>query len=104
MFADASAEAYGAVAYARCVYDDNNISCRLVCGKTRVTPLISTSIPRLELMAAVLALRLGISVADTLEVCKSDMTFWTDSTNVLCWIKNCSRNYKPFVANRVGEI
>ena len=31
-------------------------------------------------------------------------TFWTDSTNVLFWVHNRSRTFKPFVANRVGEI
>jgi len=54
-FADASSEAYGAVVYTRCVYESGRISCHLVCSKTRVSPLIATSIPRLELMAAVLA-------------------------------------------------
>ena len=31
-------------------------------------------------------------------------TFWTDSCNVLWWIRGHSRQYKPFVANRIGEI
>jgi hypothetical protein len=104
VFADASAEAYGAVVYTRCVYESKHVSCHFVSAKTRVAPLISTSIPRLELMAAVLALRLGISAANALEIEKSDITFWTDSMNVLCWIRNHSRSYKPFIANRVGEI
>ena len=30
--------------------------------------------------------------------------FWSDSQNVLWWIRGHSRNFKPFVANRVGEI
>ena len=104
VFADASADAYGAVAYTRCAYEGGRVSCHFVCAKTRVTPLESTSIPRLELMAAVLALRVGQSVAATLELSTSMVTFWTDSMNVICWIRNRSRSYKPFVANRVGEI
>ncbi|VDI56518.1 Hypothetical predicted protein [Mytilus galloprovincialis] len=32
------------------------------------------------------------------------MTFWSDSMNVLYWIRGRSREYKPFVANRIGEI
>ena len=32
------------------------------------------------------------------------MVFWSDSTNVLWWIKGHSRVYKPFVANRISEI
>ena len=30
--------------------------------------------------------------------------FWSDSMNVLWWIRGRSRIFKPFVANRVGEI
>ena len=31
-------------------------------------------------------------------------TFWTDSENVWYWVSNQSREFKPFVANRIGEI
>jgi len=34
----------------------------------------------------------------------STTTLWSDSLNVLFWLKNTSRSFKPFVANRVGEI
>src|SRR5208282_2306397 len=104
VFADASGLAYGAVAYTRCVYRSNHVSCHFVCSKNRVAPLLSTIIPRLELLAAVLSLRLGLATAGTLGITTADITFWTDSMNVLCWICNHSRSFKPFVANRVGEI
>ena len=35
-------------------------------------------------------------------MCRS--TFWSDSANVLWWIRGRSRQLKPFVSNRVGEI
>jgi len=104
MFGDASADAYGAVAYTRCLYASGNVSCCFVCAKSKVAPLESFSIPRLELMAALLALRLGTSVAKALDIKLFNVTFWSDSMNVLCWIRSCSRTYKPFVANRIGEI
>lgn len=104
VFADASADAYGAVAYARCVYDSGHLSSRFVCSKTKVSPLASTSIPRLELMAAVLALRMGTNIAIPLDIKQSSINFWSDSMNVLHWIRGRSRAYKPFVANRIGEI
>ena len=103
-FTDASGEAYGAVTYARYQYKDGTISTRLVASKTRVAPLSATSIPRLELMGAVLGLRLALNIAKVLKIDKSLLTFWSDSMNVLWLIRGRSRSFKPFVANRVGEI
>ena len=68
VFADASVDAYAAVAYTRCEYVSGQISCHFVCAKTKVAPLTSTSVPRLELMAAVLAVQMGMRVASALEV------------------------------------
>ena len=34
----------------------------------------------------------------------SQATFWVDSMNIIYWIHGQSRNYKPFVSHRVGEI
>jgi len=75
-----------------------------VASKTKVAPLQSMSIPCLELMGAILGKRLALSIASTLVINKSSLTFWTDSTSVLRWIKGHGRHFKPFVANRVGEI
>ena len=33
-----------------------------------------------------------------------DAVFWSDSVDVLWWLRNASRRFKPFVANRVAEI
>jgi hypothetical protein len=52
-FVDASEEAYGAVVYVLYHYKDGSASYRLVVSKARVAPLYSVSIPRLELMSAV---------------------------------------------------
>lgn len=45
-----------------------------------------------------------MKVVKTLDVPSVNMTFWSDSMNVLWWVRNNSRNFKPFIANRVGEI
>lgn len=103
-FVDASEHAYGAVVYARYTYQDGSISSNIVAAKTRVAPSISTSIPRLELMGAIIGIRLAITVSKALEMSMAQSIFWSDSMNVLWWIRGRSREFKPFVANRVGEI
>jgi hypothetical protein len=77
---------------------------RFVAAKSKVVPLAAISIPRLELMAAVLGLRLTLSICQTLEIDINNVTFLSDGMNLLHWIRNQSRQFKTFVANRVGEI
>ena len=55
-------------------------------------------------MACILGLRLTHSVINALELQDDRVIYWSDSTNVLWWIRGRSRDYKPFVANRIGEI
>ena len=90
--------------YLRVIYESGSVSSRLVAAKTRVAPLAATSIPRLELMAAILGLRFTESVSRVSSGALGQAVFWSDSMNVLWWIKGRSRRFKPFVANRVGEI
>ena len=104
IFGDASQEAYGAVAYIRHQYQSGKVTCRPVASKGKVAPIHSTSIPRLELNAAVVAVRLAVSVGEVLAVPESSWHWWTDSMNVLWWVRNRSRQFKPFIANRVSEI
>ena len=70
----------------------------------RIKLIFVPYIPRLELMAAMLGLKLAKSITDVLRHEWEDVIFWSDSTNVLCWIRGRSRSFKPFVAYRVGEI
>ena len=93
-FVDASQDAYGAVVYARCTYKDGSVSSNMVAAKTRVAPSISTSIPRLELMAAVVGVRLTTRISKVLEIQLSQSIFWSDSANVLWWIRGRSREFK----------
>ena len=87
MFVDASENAYGAVVYARCTYEDGSSSSEIVAAKSRVAPCIATSIPRLELMGAVIGVRLALRIAEVLEIKISDAIFWSDSMNTLWWIR-----------------
>ena len=103
-FVDASTQAYGAVLYIRHIKTNGKILTRFIAAKARVAPLKTISIPRLELTAAVLGLRLSEEVSKTLKIPISCITFWSDSMNVLWWVRNNSRNFKPYVSNRIGEI
>ena len=103
-FSDASEAAYAAAVYIRHEYEDKSTTTRLVGSKTRLSPLKAMSIPRLELMGAVIGLRLTKQISSALEIPLSQATFWVDSMNVIYWIHGQSRNYKPFVSHRVGEI
>ena len=103
-FVDASQDAYGAVVYLRVIYESGSVSSRLVAAKTRVAPLAATSVPRLDLIVAILGLRLTESVSRVYSSTLDQAVFWSDSMNVLWWIKGSCRRFKPFVANRVGEI
>lgn len=59
VFGDASEAAFGSVAYLRTKSANGKITCTLVMSRTRVAPLRKLSIVRLELQAAVLAVRLA---------------------------------------------
>jgi len=65
---DASREAYSAVVYIRVKYCDGSLTVWLVASKTKVAPLQSISIPLLELMGALLDIRLVKSVVNALSL------------------------------------
>ncbi|KAK2160652.1 hypothetical protein LSH36_128g01015 [Paralvinella palmiformis] len=64
----------------------------------------AVSILRHELMAAESGLGLAKIIRHTLELLSVNWTLWSDSMDVLYWIRGCSPNFKPFVPKRVGEI
>ena len=100
-FSDASHRAYAAVVYMRSLYSDGRIDVRLVSSKSRVALLKKQSIPRLELLGAVLLTRPVNKFNSTVEQLKT--INWIDSLTALCWIKN-ARMWKQFVQHRVDEI
>ena len=93
----------------RCLKDRHSTArvheyARLIGSKTRLAPLKAVSVARLELTGAMIGLRLTKQVSSALEIPIQQATFWVDSMNVIYWIYGQSRNYKPFVSHRVGEI
>ncbi|GFW49870.1 integrase catalytic domain-containing protein [Trichonephila clavipes] len=93
-FSDASIKAYGAVSYVRLRTFDK-ISVHLLASKSRVAPLKVLTLPRLELMGALLAARLAKEVSRVLnEKISTTNYFWTDSTIALSWIQGPSNRWK----------
>ncbi|XP_070067083.1 uncharacterized protein [Drosophila virilis] len=94
---------YAAVVFLRAELD-GLVHRSLVASKTRVAPLKPVSIPRMELMAAVLGLRLAKCIQKEMSVRIHRRTFWTDSKDVLYWIRSDARKFQQFVELRIGEI
>jgi transposase InsO family protein len=103
-FCDASERAYAAVVYI-IVHRDNQ--CKLVSlisSKTRVAPVKTVCLPRLELCGAVLLSQLMANVRTALRLQFIRERAFTDSTIVLAWINRHPSSLHTFVANRVTEI
>lgn len=77
----------------------------MITSKVRVAPLKRVTLPRLELLAALLGARLLKFVMLALELPENtSYSCWTDSKIVEGWIKGESSRWKQFVRNRVIEI
>lgn len=103
-FADASLSGYGVCTYLRAVNKSDEVHSCLVMGKSRVSPTKVTTIPRLELSAAVVAVKTSDMLRKELEIQDLQEFFWTDSTVVLGYINNDARRFQVFVANRIQRI
>ncbi|XP_062557852.1 uncharacterized protein LOC134222705 [Armigeres subalbatus] len=102
-FVDASENGIAATCYLRFKHQDV-VECKIIAAKTRVAPLKFLSIPRLELQAALIGSRLARTLSEALTIYITRRFFWSDSQDVLCWIRSDHRRYSPFVAFRVSEI
>ncbi|XP_014828361.1 PREDICTED: uncharacterized protein LOC106907277 isoform X2 [Poecilia mexicana] len=103
-FSDASESGYGTATYVRMQNSNKRVHVSFLFGKARVAPLKPVTIPRLELTAAVMAVRLNNMLQSELQLPLEKACFWTDSTSVLKYIKNEDRRFQTFVANRVTII
>ncbi|XP_011149108.1 uncharacterized protein LOC105189008 [Harpegnathos saltator] len=103
-FADASTRAYAATIYLRAIPQLDSSAVTLLIAKSRVAPLKTISVPRLELCTAVLSARLLRLVTTTLKLEASPTYCWTDSTIVLALLAQPPSRWKTFVVNRVAYI
>jgi hypothetical protein len=104
VFSDACSYGYGSVAFLRLVSDDGTIHTAFLMGKSRVAPLKATTIPRLELTAATVSVKLGRLILKELDMDIDSITYHTDSTTVLHSLNNKKKRFPVFVANRIAQI
>ena len=111
-FADASDLAWCYVIYLRTITSDNKIHVAFVCGNTKVLPKGvcvkgQLSIPRAELNAATDLATKVLEVETELDMPHRHPTvFYSDSKDVLAWIKNDATNEAPkrYIVNRINTI
>lgn len=103
-FSDASERAYGCCSYLRCSSRTGKIHVALLCSKSKLAPIKALTIPRLELQAALLAVKVDVMLKRELQLHLVASHFWVDSEVVLKYVHNECRHFQVFVANRVGEI
>ena len=101
---DASQTAYGAVSYLGVVSETGVVHCCFMLGKSKLAPMKQLTIPRLELVAAVVAVQLEVTLRKELYMQVDRSVFWSDSMVALQYIKNKTTRFHTFVANRIAMI
>lgn len=88
VFCDSSQLAYGAVAYLRGTTPKSGTKCTFIMSKSKVAPIKPQTMPRLELLAAVLEAELSKYLSNTIlpKFHTSQIILWSDSQIVLSWI------------------
>lgn len=104
VFTDASELAMGAVAYFRVTSIKDGTTINLITARSKIAPVKRVTIPRLELMAALIGAELAQFVRTTFHMPNIKTTLWTDSTIVVHWLRRDPTICKPFVANRIIAI
>ena len=103
-FCNASERGYWQCSYIRYVNKDGLIHCSLFLGKSTVSPNKFISIPRLELTAAVLSVKVACLLRKELQIDGLKERFWSDSQVFLAHIRSNSKRFKVLVTNRIHEI
>ncbi len=103
VFADASQHAYAAAAYL-VTSDEKEKEVSLVFAKAHVAPAKALTIPRLELLAALLAVKVRQVALYHLKHPVSQVVHWSDSLTVLFWLNDDSKRFQAFVYNKLNKI
>uniref|UniRef100_A0A146L7F7 Integrase catalytic domain-containing protein n=2 Tax=Lygus hesperus TaxID=30085 RepID=A0A146L7F7_LYGHE len=103
-YCDASEKGYACVVYAVTIRPDHH-SIHIIQAKSKIAPLKTISLPRLELSGALLLSKLIGELKPYIESLHAvSINLFTDSTIALSWIRTPPYKLKTYVANRVAEI
>ena len=103
-FSDASNDAFGACCHLRWEVEGGQFESSLIASKSRVSPMKTLSIVKLELCAAVLAVRLANLIKEHCRYEIKKEIFIVDSQIVKSMINKESYGIHTFAAVRIGEI
>ena len=103
-FVDASSHTMAGCLYQQTLYVGGTISSQLICSKMKLVPVKKQeSIPRVETQAGVIGVRLAFDLATAYRFSNDKVTFFTDSTTVLWWLRT-TNPLSIFLANRICQI
>jgi hypothetical protein len=104
IFGDGSKFASCTLAVLRWHMANRLVQCRFLPGKTRVAPKYKISIPRMELVGALLAVRVARKIIYSLGMELEAVRYFTDSSAVLGMLNKDSASFLEFVGTQVSEI
>lgn len=106
-FSDASEKGYGCAVFVK-IESPNRPKpiISLVCAKSKVSPLKTVSVARLEICAALLMSNLVRRVIDTYSLRHpiANVYCFTDSMVTLHWVHSSPHRFKTFIATRITKI
>ena len=104
-FCDATSKAYATIVNSHVETNEKSFM-RILSSKTRVAPTTLRTIPRLELLSALLLSRLVTNITSALqqEISLQQPLCFTDSKVVFIGLMVSTKEWKQFVQNRVEEI